>query len=156
MLHDLSPLTDNPGTRETFAMKGGPSATPSMHDEPSMSHSATRTSLTFGLLAPALLAACTHVTDNRQSVARDDSCTTRVIVGFEQDLGPAPSTELISDVARAASVELTFVRAVGGGLYVFSLGAVDSDPSCGHALQRLRRDTRIRSVDVDVRRHPLG
>lgn len=79
-----------------------------------------------------------------------DPCTAQVIVAFSQDQGSRPSDRLVQEVARAEGVRLTFVRTIGPGLYAFSLSAGESD--CRDALERLRRDSRVRSVDVDQRR----
>jgi hypothetical protein len=120
---------------------------------------AIRSALAPGILAPAVLAACAHTALRASELAgdgHDPSCTTRVIVIFTEDQGAAPSPELVTGIAREAAMQLTFIRTVGPGLYVFSLTAADSDPSCAQALMRLRQNARIRSVDVDARRRPLG
>jgi len=77
-------------------------------------------------------------------------CATQVIVAFSRDQGNRPSDRFVRDLARADGVRLTFLRTIGLGLYVFSLAAPDSN--CRDALERLRRDARVRSVDVDQRR----
>jgi hypothetical protein len=79
-----------------------------------------------------------------------DPCATQVIVAFSRDQGNRPSDRFVSDLARADGVRLTFLRTLGSGLYVFLLAAPDS--KCRDALERLRRDARVRSVDVDQRR----
>jgi len=84
---------------------------------------------------------------------RVNACHTRVVITFAQSLGDRPADDFVTEISRAANVALVFVRAAGPGLYVFQLDAGDSDESCGQALARLRRDERIRSVDLDQRRH---
>ena len=118
-----------------------------------------RSVLAPGILAPALLAACAHNALRASEVAaggHDPTCSTRVIVIFTENQGAVPSPELVTGIARESAMQLTFIRAIGPGLYVFSLTAADSDPSCAQALMRLRQNPRIRSVDVDARRRPLG
>jgi len=82
--------------------------------------------------------------------AQVDSCSTEVIVAFSKDQGSRPIDALVSDLAATDRVRLTFLRTVGPGLYLFSLQA--SERGCGHAIERLRRDARVRSVDLNRRR----
>ncbi len=82
-----------------------------------------------------------------------NACHTRVVITFAQSLGERPADDFVMEIARAANVVLVFVRAAGPGLYVFQLDADDTDESCSRALAHLRRDERVRSVDLDQRRH---
>jgi hypothetical protein len=79
-----------------------------------------------------------------------DPCATQVIVAFSTDQGSRPSDRFVSDLAHANAVQLTFLRTIGSGLYLFSLAAPDAD--CGAALERLAHDARVRSVDSNRRR----
>ncbi len=99
-----------------------------------------------------LLAAC--AASAQAGSSQGDPCATRVIVAFSKDQGTRPSDRFVGDLAHADGVRLEFMRTVGPGLYLFSLTAPDVD--CRDALERLRRDGRVRSVDVDERRniHP--
>jgi len=108
-----------------------------------------------GLVSIALiLAACASSnTPEKAGGAHRDPCTSQVIITFTHDQGTTPDAELIEQIARAASVQLSYVRTAGPGLYVFSLAAAEA--SCEEALQRLRRDARVRSVDVDAHRRVL-
>ncbi len=83
-------------------------------------------------------------------------CDARIIVTFNQALDAAPNVAFVTDLAHAAKVHLTFLRIAGPSLYVFSVSAADEDSSCRNVLERLRRDPRIRSVDVDERRKAQG
>jgi len=58
----------------------------------------------------------------------------------------------VTDLARAVGVQLALIRTVTPGLYVFSLASAESDPGCREALERLRRDARVRSAEIDARR----
>jgi hypothetical protein len=84
---------------------------------------------------------------------RVNACHTRVVITFAESLGERPADDFVMEISRAANVVLVFVRAAGPGLYVFQLDADDSDESCSLALARLHRDARVRSVDLDLRRH---
>ena len=66
---------------------------------------------------------------------------------------PPPDEKFVTDLARATGVQLAFIRAVKPGLYVFSLTSAEPDPGgCRKALERLRRDERVRSAEIDARR----
>ena len=86
---------------------------------------------------------------------RVNVCHARVVITFAQSVGDRPADDFVTEISRAANVALSFVRAAGPGLYVFQFDADDSDESCSQALARLRRDERVRSVDLDQRRHVL-
>lgn len=122
-----------------------------------LSRSAIRSLFVSGLLVAALLAAGSQrARSDGEAVGKvTDICSTRVIVTFARRQGRTPSAELVTQIAHQAGIQLSFIRAAGPGLYVFSLTASGSDPSCRQALMRLRRNARIRSVDVDARRRAL-
>lgn len=69
---------------------------------------------------------------------------------------PPPDETFVSELARATGVQLAFTRAIKPGLYVFSLASAEADPGCREALERLRRDARVRSAEIDARRAPHG
>jgi len=100
---------------------------------------------------------CAAHVDPAATVPADhvNGCHTRVVITFAQSWGDRPADDFVMEIARAANVALVFVRAAGPGLYVFQLDAGDTDESCSPALARLRRDERVRSVDLDQRRHVL-
>lgn len=79
-------------------------------------------------------------------------CTTQVIVNLATPVEGEPDAALVDDLARTAAVNLAYVRSLSTSLHVFGLSAGDAD--CGGALDRLRADPRIRSVDEDRRRTP--
>lgn len=104
-------------------------------------------------LACTLLSNCTlqplAAAETEQAQAAD--CKARIIVGLAQ-AEPSPDEKFVTDLAHAAGVQLTFIRTVGRSMYVFSLMSAESDPGCREALERLRRDARVRSVEMDARR----
>jgi hypothetical protein len=82
---------------------------------------------------------------------RADDCKARIIVRLAQ-AEPPPNEIFVTDLARAVGVQLALIRTVTPGLYVFSLASAESDPGCREALERLRRDARVRSAEIDARR----
>jgi len=89
-----------------------------------------------------------------QPSSRADPCAVQVIVAFSKDEGSRPNDRFVRDLAHAARVQLRFLRTVGPDLYVFALAT--PEPSCRDALERLERDARVRSVDVDRRRRSMS
>jgi len=112
--------------------------------------SATRWAAVLGAIALAACAARMYAAD--PSVAPADSCNTRVIISFSPGTRPMPDDHLVKDLARAARIKLAFVSTITPNLHVFTLSAVEADSACHDALERLRRDPRVRSVDLDARR----
>jgi hypothetical protein len=94
--------------------------------------------------------------DAAPAAASTQICEQRIIVSFQHDPGRAPDASFVTDLARATRVQLTFLRLAGPNLYVFSLSTSDPDPRCAAAIDRLRKDARIRSVDLDQQRRVQG
>ncbi len=106
-----------------------------------------------GTLWMLFLSACTTQTHAADPVTQQtNACSIQVIVAFSSDAHNPPDKGLVRDVARTAGVNLTYVRSVNAELHVFVVTAAGADPDCSRALERLRADSRIRSVDVDQRR----
>ena len=112
--------------------------------------SATRWAAVLGAIALAACAARMHAAD--PSVAPADRCNSRVIISFSPGTRPMPDDNFVKDLSRAARIKLAFVSTITPNLHVFTLSAVEVDPACHDALERLRRDPRVRSVDLDARR----
>jgi hypothetical protein len=49
-------------------------------------------------------------------------------------------------------VRLELVRTMTSNLHLFAMTAAGPEPECTAAMERLRRDPRVRSVDLDQRR----
>ena len=62
------------------------------------------------------------------------------------------NSALLADLERMHAVELEPLDAITDDLRVYRLHAVGSDDDCVAAIERLRRDERVRSVDLDARR----
>jgi len=80
------------------------------------------------------------------------ACNSGILVTFVQGTAQPPDHSLIQDIEQSAGVKLVFVSQISGNLDLFKLSVPEVDPGCGSALQRLRRDTRIKSADLDARR----
>lgn len=108
--------------------------------------------------AACALAGCVHDdagggTTSAAAPADGDGCRVRVIVAFAAPAAVAGDPDYVADLARSTGVGLAFLRDAGGGMHVYVLTAPEED-GCAAALDRLRRDPRVRSADVDARRSP--
>jgi hypothetical protein len=72
----------------------------------------------------------------------------QVIVALQGD--PAPA--LVADLGRVSGARLELVRSMTTNLHLFALSAPGPQADCVAAVERLRGDARVRSVDVDQRR----
>jgi hypothetical protein len=97
------------------------------------------------LLAGCAAAACAQPRDDG---ARSPGCGVRVIVALQ----PSPDDALVADLARVSGVRLELVRTMTSNLHLFAMTAAGPEPECTAAIERLRRDPRVRSVDLDQRR----
>ena len=80
------------------------------------------------------------------ALAENAEC--RVIARFTA----SPDSALLSDLERTNAVEIEPLAAITDDLRVYRLRAVGQDEDCVAAIERLRRDDRVRSVDLDARR----
>jgi hypothetical protein len=91
------------------------------------------------------------------ATAQAGACNARVILGLAQAMQPPPSDQWVQALAAANGVELHFLRAITPALYLFRLKARDAAGNCRAPLARLRKDSRLRSVDLEQRReHDAG
>jgi hypothetical protein len=81
-------------------------------------------------------------------------CSLQIIVVMNPPAPQPPVPTVVASLARAARVQLTFVREAGSTSFVFLLSASGSAQQCQRGLTRLRTDARIQSVDIDARRKP--
>jgi hypothetical protein len=72
----------------------------------------------------------------------------RVIVGLDV----VPDAALLADLSRTSGARLELIRPMTANLNLIALEAQGDDSECKAALERLRGDPRVRSVDVDARR----
>jgi hypothetical protein len=103
------------------------------------------------VLAAIFVAGCIHHPAASTS-APGEGCQQQIMVTLAGTPDGEPGSKLVTDLAHTAAVELEYLRAVSPGTFVFSLTADGSDSGCRDALERLRHDPRIRSVEVDAPR----
>lgn len=98
------------------------------------------------LLLSAPVAACVG------QVSSSAECEARIIVGLER----APDEELVAALAQTARAQLALIGEVTSTLHVFTVRSAGTDDQCSAAIERLRADPRVHSVDIDARReaHP--
>jgi hypothetical protein len=108
---------------------------------------------TLGLSLALVLTAC-HTGTGAAGIrtADDGRCSMQVIMSFSGDGATAPAAEVLESVARAATVQLRYLSDIGAGLYLYELSTAGGATDCNAGLQRLRKDMRVRSVDIDARR----
>ena len=91
-------------------------------------------------------AACAQPHDVAHAAPPD--CSVRVIVA----LNDSPTDALLADLSRVSGARLELVRTMTSNLHLLTLEAQGADSECAAAMERLRADPRVRSVDVDERR----
>ena len=97
------------------------------------------------VLLSCATAACAQPRDD---AGEPGGCSVQAIVALQVD--PVPS--LVADLDRASGARLELVRTMTPNLHLFSLTAPGAEAECVAAIERLRRDPRVRSVDIDQRR----
>jgi hypothetical protein len=75
-------------------------------------------------------------------------CDVRVIAG----LTSAPDAALLADLSRASGARVDLIRSMTSGLHLLSVQAAGPESECMAAIERLRGDARVRSLDLDERR----
>jgi hypothetical protein len=100
----------------------------------------------LALLLVAPVWACHGQQHERPSAAAE--CEAQVIVSLDE----APNDALMAGLAQTTRARLTVTGAVTSTLYVLTLRAAGADAECSAAIERLRADPRVRSVDIDARR----
>lgn len=98
------------------------------------------------LILGCIAAACAQQRDDRARAPA--GCTERVIL----TLHAAPDDALFSDLGRVSGAKLELVRAMTSNLYLFVLSAARPEPDCSDAIERLRRDPRVGTADLERRR----
>jgi hypothetical protein len=110
-----------------------------------MAVSRARTLLTLMLGSTAT--ACAQPRTDVAEAATSD-CSLRVIVALDE----APDAALLADLSRVSGARLELIRTMTSNLHLLALEAQGDDSECRAAMERLRSDPRVRSVDVDQRR----
>jgi hypothetical protein len=86
----------------------------------------------------------------QQAASSGDECEARIIVTFNAP----PDAGGIAALATASDTRLNVVNRLRPDLYVLDLAARGGQSACTAALERLRRDARVRSAEFDTRRAP--
>ncbi len=106
----------------------------------------------FGVLprlALVLLSCTTAACAQPRNAAGDAAgCSVQAIVALQA----APEPALVAELGRVSGARLELVRTMTTNLHLFSLSAPGPESECMAAIERLRRDSRVRSVDIDQRR----
>lgn len=96
-------------------------------------------------IAPPITA-CSLQVDT--ALAAGGECSVQVIVRHAAE----PDAALLADLGRTNELELEPVGVITRDLRVYTLRTVGTNEDCIAAMYRLRRDERVRSVDLDARR----
>jgi hypothetical protein len=100
-------------------------------------------------LALILLTCATAACAQPRGDARDRAgCSVQAIVALQLD--PVPS--LLAELGSVSGARLELVRTMTTNLHLLSLTAPGAEAECTAAIERLRRDPRVRSVDLDQQR----
>ena len=105
-----------------------------------------RLSLTALLAVACSLSACNGAVET--ALAQTDKCSAQVIVRHVAE----PDSALLADLERTNELTLEPLGVITRDLRVYTLRAAGTNDDCIAAIYRLRRDDRVRSVDLDVRR----
>ena len=101
-------------------------------------------------LIAAATAACAQQPQAGEPQAAASGCSQPIIVAFVA----APSEALFSELERTSGSRFEARTALTPTLYALTVGADSSQMACAAAVEQLRRDARVRSVDFDERRSP--
>ena len=106
--------------------------------------------LLAALLAPfaiaSALTACSGTVET--ALADTGECSVQVIVRHAAE----PDGALLADLGRTNALKLEPIGVITRDLRVYTLRAAGTNDDCIAAMDRLRRDDRVRSVDLDARR----
>jgi hypothetical protein len=109
-----------------------------------------RAALVLALLGVAGLAPGCDEAGEGVVLAAEPACSARVIVRF----ATVPDGPALAAIERANALELEPLGTITADTGVYLLGAAGVEADCRAAIDRLRSDERVRSVDLDVRRAP--
>lgn len=111
-----------------------------------VSHARSRAAVALVSLAVACAIGGCKERATETALAGNAECS--VIARFAS----APDGALLADLERTNAVKLEPLGAITADLRVYRLRAVGRDDDCIAAMERLRRDERVRSVDLDAQR----
>ena len=105
-----------------------------------------RLSLAALVAVGCALAACSGAVET--ALAETDQCSLQVIVRHVAE----PDSALLADLGQTNELTLEPLGVIARDLRVYTLRAAGTNDDCIAALYRLRRDDRVRSVELDARR----
>lgn len=108
-------------------------------------------SLTLAALAPLVFMSCAC---NADVADAPGECHEQIILSLAP--GYTRTDQMTEALSRDADVHLEYLRSASPTLFVFRLTASGEDSGCTNALARLRQDSRVRFVELDVRRTRHG
>ena len=100
------------------------------------------------LLSVLLAVAATACAQQAGRRTADAGCELPVIVAFASP----PNDALLAELGRNAGVRLEGATSLTANIYALTLRADGGATACRDAVQTLRADARVRSVDLDERR----
>lgn len=100
------------------------------------------------LMLVVLGCSATACAQPRDDAREPTGCAVQVIVALQS----APDATVVAELGRASGARLELVRTMTSSLHLFSLTAPGPAAECTAAIERLRRDSRVRSVDLDQQR----
>ena len=92
------------------------------------------------------LTACSGAVET--ALADTNECSVQVIVRHAAE----PDSALLADLEQTNALTLEPVGVITRDLRVYTLRTAGTNDDCIAAIDRLRRDDRVRSVDLDARR----
>ena len=104
-------------------------------------------SLLAPLASACSLTACSGQIDTALAQTPNE-CSVQVIVRHAAE----PDSALLADLGRKNALTLEPLGVITRDLRVYTLRAAGTNDDCIDAMYRLRRDERVRSVDLDARR----
>ena len=104
-------------------------------------------SLLAPLASACSLTACSGQIDTALAQAPNE-CSVQVIVRHAAE----PDSALLADLGRKNALTLEPLGVITRDLRVYTLRAAGTNDDCIDAMYRLRRDERVRSVELDARR----
>jgi hypothetical protein len=110
------------------------------------SHRRTRATIALATLAVACAIGGCHESGADPALAQNADCS--VIARFVTE----PDGALLADLERTNAVEIEPLGAITDDLRMYRLHVVGADDDCMAVIERLRRDTRVRSIELDRRR----
>jgi hypothetical protein len=117
-----------------------------MHNAMTSMRRLSLSGLLAAFTAASPLTACSGAVET--ALADTGECSVQVIVRHAAE----PDSALLADLERTNAVTLEPVGVITRELRVYTLRAAGTNDDCIAAIYRLRRDDRVRSVDLDARR----